>query len=113
MANLSKQLPILGAVLLWLAGVDRRRSVPKFAHRPFRRSFVAIAPRVTGRKPVVLFADSFSNAFSPDVAEATVRVLRAAGYEPRLASKPVCCALTWITTGQLDSARKILQRTVN
>jgi Fe-S oxidoreductase len=60
----------------------------------------------------VLFADSFSDAFAPEVAEATVRVLRAAGYEPRLPSGPVCCGLTWITTGQLDAAKKILARTV-
>jgi len=110
LANLTVRLPVLGAVFLWLAGVDKRRSVPAFARRPFRRSFAKMAAE--GRKPVVLFADSFSDAFSPEVAEATVRVLRAAGYEPRLPSGPVCCGLTWITTGQLDAAKKILARTV-
>ena len=104
LANLGARLPLT----LWLAGVDKRRSVPAFARRPFRRTFRGRA----GGKPVILFADSFSDAFSPEVAEATVRVLRAAGYEPRLPSAPVCCGLTWITTGQLDSARKILSRTV-
>lgn len=84
--------------------------MPAFARRPFRRTFM---PRRSALKPVVLFTDSFSDAFSPDVAEATVRVLRDAGYEPRLAAKPVCCGLTWITTGQLDAARKILARTVD
>lgn len=108
LANLGVRLPVLGGFLLWLAGVDKRRSVPAFARRPFRRTFRPAA----GGKPVVLFADSFSDAFSPEVAEATVRVLRAAGYEPRLPSGPVCCGLTWITTGQLDSAKRILSRTV-
>ncbi len=110
LANLGIRLPVLGGLLLRLAGVDKRRSVPAFARRPFRRTFRP-APAGT-RTPVVLFADSFSDAFSPEVAEATVRVLRAAGYEPRLPSGSVCCGLTWITTGQLDSARKILSRTV-
>ncbi|GID94137.1 FAD-binding and (Fe-S)-binding domain-containing protein [Amorphoplanes digitatis] len=110
LANAAVRLPGLGRLALWLAGVDRRRSVPAFARRPFRRGFTPAAAQ--GRKPVVLFADSFSDAFSPEVAEATVRVLRAAGYEPRLPSGSVCCGLTWITTGQLDSARKILSRTV-
>ncbi len=109
LANVSMRLPLLGPLFLWLAGVDRRRSVPAFARRPFRRSFT---PAQTDRTPVVLFADSFSDAFSPEVAEATVRVLRDAGYEPRLPSGSVCCGLTWITTGQLDSARRILDRTV-
>lgn len=99
---------MLGRLLLWLAGVDRRRTVPAFARRPFRRTFQP-AP---GGTPVVLFADSFSDAFSPEAAQATVRVLRAAGYEPRLPSGSVCCGLTWITTGQLDAARTILSRTV-
>jgi FAD/FMN-containing dehydrogenase/Fe-S oxidoreductase len=110
LANLAVRLPVLGPILLWLAGVDKRRSVPAFARRPFRRSFTAEAAE--GRKPVVLFADSFADSFSPEVAEATVRVLRAAGYEPHLPSGSVCCGLTWITTGQLDAAKKILARTV-
>ncbi len=109
LANLGVRLPVLGPALLWLAGVDRRRSVPAFARRPFRRTF---RPSSGGGKPVVLFADSFSDAFSPEAAAATVRVLRAAGYEPRLPSGTVCCGLTWITTGQLDTAKKILTRTV-
>ncbi|MEU4689109.1 FAD-binding and (Fe-S)-binding domain-containing protein [Actinoplanes sp. NPDC023714] len=109
LANLGTRLPGIRGLALWLAGVDGRRSVPAFARRPFRRTFKAVDSE---RKPVVLFADSFSDAFSPEVAEATVRVLRAAGYEPRLPSGSVCCGLTWITTGQLDSAKKILSRTV-
>ncbi|WP_076258630.1 FAD-binding and (Fe-S)-binding domain-containing protein [Intrasporangium flavum] len=109
LANRSLTLPLVAPVALWLAGVDRRRSIPAFARRPFRRSFSA---RSSDLKPVVLFADSFSDSFSPEVAEATVRVLRDAGYEPRLPSGSVCCGLTWITTGQLDSAKSILRRTV-
>ncbi|MEV7625268.1 FAD-binding and (Fe-S)-binding domain-containing protein [Actinoplanes sp. NPDC089786] len=108
LANLATRLPGIRRLALWLAGVDQRRSVPAFARRPFRRTHRNEA----GGKPVVLFADSFSDAFSPEVAEATVRVLRAAGYQPRLPSGPVCCGLTWITTGQLDAAKKILTRTV-
>jgi FAD/FMN-containing dehydrogenase/Fe-S oxidoreductase len=104
LANLGARTP----PALWLAGVDKRRSVPAFARRPFRRTF---RPR-PGGNPVVLFADSFSDAFSPEALEATVRVLRAAGYEPRLPSGSVCCGITWITTGQLDTAKKILSRTV-
>ena len=109
LANRSLTLPLVAPAALWLAGVDRRRSIPAFARRPFRRSFT---PRTSELKPVVLFADSFSDSFSPEVAEAMVRVLRDAGYEPRLPSGSVCCGLTWITTGQLDSAKSILRRTV-
>ncbi|MDE9365790.1 FAD-binding and (Fe-S)-binding domain-containing protein [Luteipulveratus sp. YIM 133132] len=99
-----------------VAGVDPRRSVPPLAPRTFRawaaanglRTFDAAA--VTDRQ-VVLMADTFTDHFSPQVGEAAVRVLRAAGYEPVL-DPPGCCGLTWITTGQLDAARRILGDTV-
>lgn len=111
LANLMVRLPLLGPLALWLAGVDRRRSVPAFARRPFRRS--AGRPTGTGTgTPVLLWVDSFSDAFDPEVAAATVRVLEAAGYAPRLPDDRLCCGLTWITTGQLDAARRILGRTV-
>ena len=109
LANTTLRLPVVGALLKRIAGVDLRRSVPAFARTPFRRSF---SPRTSDLRPVVLFADSFSDSFSPEAASAMVRVLRAAGYEPRLPSGQVCCGLTWITTGQLDGAKRILRRTV-
>jgi Fe-S oxidoreductase len=62
--------------------------------------------------PVLLWADSFTNYFTPEVGQAAVRVLEDAGYEVRIPDSPLCCGLTWISTGQLDSARKILSNTV-
>lgn len=110
LANALVRLPALGALALWVAGVDRRRSVPAFARRSFRRTYRPDVDAVG--TPVILFADSFSNAFDPEVAAATARVLTAAGYAPRLPDKQLCCGLTWITTGQLDAARRILGETV-
>ncbi|WP_251077703.1 FAD-binding and (Fe-S)-binding domain-containing protein [Frankia sp. AiPa1] len=122
LANLLANAPGLRAVGLSLAGVDRRRSIPPFAPTPFRRWWEAqtggaekpgpAAGQAAARTPVLLFVDSFSESFSPAAAAATVRVLRAAGYEPRLPTSGTCCGLTWITTGQLDAARRILGRTV-
>jgi FAD/FMN-containing dehydrogenase/Fe-S oxidoreductase len=109
LANLAVRLPVIGALALWLAGVDRRRSVPAFARRPFRRSWSGSSSTGT---PVVLWVDSFSDSFDPEVAAATVRVLEDAGYAPRLPDDRLCCGLTWITTGQLDAAKRILGRTV-
>ena len=36
------------------------------------------------------------------------RVLEAAGYRVQVPGADTCCGLTWITTGQLDAARRIL-----
>src|SRR5205823_15122246 len=40
-------------------------------------------------------------------------VLEDAGYSVRISDRPVCCGLTWISTGQLDAARKQLRRTLD
>ncbi|GHD78672.1 FAD/FMN-containing dehydrogenase [Salinibacterium amurskyense] len=62
----------------------------------------------TPRPQVLLWADSFTDNFSPEIARATIRVLDAAGYEILLPERDVCCGLTWITTGQLAGARQKL-----
>ncbi|MBF8192128.1 (Fe-S)-binding protein, partial [Nonomuraea sp. K274] len=61
---------------------------------------------------VVLWADTFTNSFDPHVGQAAVRVLEAAGFEVRVPPVPLCCGLTWISTGQLRIARRVLARTV-
>jgi Fe-S oxidoreductase len=62
--------------------------------------------------PIMLWVDTFTNSFSPDVAIAAVAVLEAAGYSVQIPEGSVCCGLTWISTGQLDGARKQLRRTL-
>ncbi len=62
------------------------------------------------RRPVVLWADSFSDAFDPGVPQAALAVLQAAGYQVIIPDAAACCGLTWISTGQLDGARRRLRR---
>lgn len=118
--------PVAKAVLK-LGGMDTRRSMVEFAPAPFRarvrRGEVdarrAPAPTAqgagalsvtgtSGRPPVLLWTDSFSDGLAPSVPVAAVRVLRAAGYEVLVPEQDACCGLTWISTGQLDGARKRL-----
>jgi Fe-S oxidoreductase len=61
---------------------------------------------------VVLWVDTFTNAFSPEVGVAAVAVLEGAGFDVHVPDRPACCGLTWISTGQLGAARRILGRTV-
>ena len=81
----------------------RRRSVPAFARRPFRRDVRGPSARRPAARRSSCSSTSFTDAFDPEVAAATVRVLEAAGYAPRLPDEQLCCGLTWITTGQLDA----------
>ncbi|MDQ3477373.1 MAG: FAD-binding protein, partial [Actinomycetota bacterium] len=107
--------PTLHPLVAAIAGMDRRRPVPSFAPEPFRRQWAqrpgaAFRPAPNGS--VVLFVDSFTEHFSPEIGTATVSVLEAAGYSVAVPDVATCCGLTWISTGQLDAARRRVRRTV-
>ncbi|MCL1800741.1 MAG: 4Fe-4S dicluster domain-containing protein, partial [Promicromonosporaceae bacterium] len=61
-------------------------------------------------RPVVLWTDSFSDGIATSVPKAAVKVLTAAGYQIIVPDEVACCGLTWISTGQLDGARKRLEK---
>jgi FAD/FMN-containing dehydrogenase/Fe-S oxidoreductase len=101
-----------GRLAKWSAGMDQRREVPPFARQTFRAYWAARAAPAGDGAPVALWVDSFTDHFAPEVALAAARVLEAAGYRVQVPGDDTCCGLTWITTGQLDAARKILGATV-
>jgi FAD/FMN-containing dehydrogenase/Fe-S oxidoreductase len=103
--------PGLAAVVKRAGGVDASRPLPQFAVQSFRRWFAA-RPATPGT-PVLLWVDTFTNAFSPEVGIAAVRVLENAGYQVHLTDRAVCCGLTWISTGQLDGARRQLRASLD
>jgi len=47
--------------------------------------------------------------FAPVAARRRVAVPESAGYAPQILQKQACCGLTWISTGQLDGARRQLR----
>jgi FAD/FMN-containing dehydrogenase/Fe-S oxidoreductase len=137
----------LRRLILPIAGLDKRRSLPRFAATPFHRTEFAKSRRVTALSPdggrtargagwtmtvpgaesqdesprdvddpssdirgntVVLWADSFTDGLSPEVPEAIVRVLEDAGLRVLVTAGDACCGVTWISTGQLDGAKKHL-----
>ena len=103
--------PFLADLAKRLGGIDARRLLPQFAAQSFRQWF-ARHPAQAG--PVVLlWVDTFTDYFTPEVGQAAVRVLEAAGYAVEITSQPVCCGLTWISTGQLDGARRQLRRSLD
>jgi FAD/FMN-containing dehydrogenase/Fe-S oxidoreductase len=114
LANAALAIKPAAALAKRLGGIDDRRDLPRFAPRSFRRSFKgSTAVEGAARKPVLLWVDTFTNAFSPHVAQAAVAVLEAAGYSVQITGRTVCCGLTWVSTGQLDGARKQLRRALD
>ena len=88
-----------------VVGVDRRRPLPAFARRSFtdwfdRRKPNAVAPRGS----VVLFHDTFNTYNTPEVAQAAVELLEAAGYRVELVGRK-CCGRPLISKGMLEEAR--------
>lgn len=113
LVNAAVALPGVGRAALAAAGVDHRRSIPRFTGETFRSWFRRNVPATQeSADDVLLFVDTFTNYFSPEIGIATVRVLQAAGLHPRLTERQQCCALTWISTGQLTAARRILGHTL-
>ncbi|MZF88612.1 FAD-binding and (Fe-S)-binding domain-containing protein [Streptomyces sp. SID5643] len=100
----------LGRLLARLGGVTTRRRIPAFASRRSLRKTLRAA-KTPGPAKAVLFVDSFTRAFRPQVAGAASRVLADAGI-PCTPRDGLCCGLTWVSTGQLDTARTIMARTV-
>ncbi|HSY00213.1 MAG TPA: 4Fe-4S dicluster domain-containing protein, partial [Streptomyces sp.] len=101
----------LGRLLARLGGVTTKRRIPAFASRRALRTALSAA-RTDEPAKVLLFVDSFTRAFRPEVAGATSRVLADAGL-PCTTEESLCCGLTWVSTGQLSVARRIMARTVD
>ncbi|MBV9822061.1 MAG: FAD-binding oxidoreductase, partial [Actinobacteria bacterium] len=111
LANAALRPKPLAALAKRAGGIDRRRPLPEFASQSFRDWFAG-RPVAPG-EPVLLWVDTWTNAFSPDVGKAAVEVLEAAGCSVRIPDRQVCCGLTWISTGQLDGARRQLRRSLD
>ncbi|MFU8871787.1 FAD-binding and (Fe-S)-binding domain-containing protein [Micromonospora sp. SL4-19] len=113
-ANALAQAPGLNRLAKAVGGIDQRRDIPLFAPESFQRWFARRTPGGDGaRGEVLLWPDTFTNHFHPGIAQAAVEVLESAGWRVRVPDQPVCCGLTWISTGQLGIAKRVLQRTVD
>jgi Fe-S oxidoreductase len=114
LVNTFAQAPGLSWLAKKAAGVDPRRQVPVFAPVTFQQWFAGRSPGGSGeRGEVLLWPDTFTNHLEPGIAEAAVEVLEHAGWRVRVPERPVCCGLTWISTGQLDVAKRVLRRTID
>jgi FAD/FMN-containing dehydrogenase/Fe-S oxidoreductase len=111
--NAVSHAPLLDRALPWLAGLEPRE-VPLFAGETLQRWFARRGPVAGGeRGDVLLWPDTFTNHFAPHVGQAAVRLLEDAGWRVTVPTQPLCCGLTWISTGQLKTARWMIRRTTD
>ena len=94
----------------WL-GISAKRRLPE----PSLRAFSAPPPEQNenaGERDVMLFVDTFSMHFEPEIAHAAHRVLTAAGYRVSWlqpadgTSHALCCGRTYLSLGQVAQARQ-------
>jgi len=121
-----------------IAGFSARRSLPKWRRDFFQESgaswpgssrpSTSSGKKVvdarnksghdgSGKREVVLFADTFNRYFEPENIDATVLVLTASGYRVHFAippdnGRPLCCGRTFLSVGKVDEARIEAERTL-
>jgi FAD/FMN-containing dehydrogenase/Fe-S oxidoreductase len=125
--NAAARRPLLASVAKRLGGIAPERDIPPLAPRTFRARYrradltkTATHPdknpdsreRSAAGRRVVLWPDTFTDHFDPHIAHDAVTVLESLGYRVEVPGGPVCCGLTWHSTGQLDAARAVLRRTL-
>jgi Fe-S oxidoreductase len=107
LANLRNRVPALARLGERAFGLSAARPLPGW-----RRDWLRDTP---GQGDVLLLADTFNRYFEPENLSAALRVLRAAGFNPTLASdggRPLCCGRTYLSAGMVDRARAEAQRTL-
>jgi Fe-S oxidoreductase len=96
----------------WVGGISQQRSLPPFARETFTAWFCRRPVRNEGRPQVVLWPDTFTNNFHPDIARAAVEVLEHAGYQVKIPQAPLCCGRPLYDFGMLERARATLEQTL-
>ncbi len=124
--NLRNRLPRAAELSEKWFGFAAQRSLPSWRIDTFLAGLVypinadgSVEPQCHGDAgEVVLFADTFNNAFEPEVAHDALGVLEAAGYTVHIAlpadriRRPLCCGRTFLATGMVDLAKAEARRTL-
>ncbi|HMB08729.1 MAG TPA: FAD-linked oxidase C-terminal domain-containing protein, partial [Isosphaeraceae bacterium] len=113
LANATLGHPAFRWLLERLAGIDRRRTLPRFERDHLRRWFRRHAPdpRAGTRGTVLLLDDCFTTYNTPAVGRAAVRVLEASGYRVAPAGL-ACCGRPAISKGLLPLGRDLARANV-
>ena len=91
-----------------LLGIDRRRTLPAFQ----RRTLADQGPRADNSCDAVIFNDTFTNYYEPEIGSAALDLLRAAGVRAGLA-RDHCCGRPQISKGLLREAAQLAERNTN
>ncbi len=112
LANAAARLGPVRAIMEWMTGIDRRRSLPPVSTPlPVLLERAGLPGGPAEAPAVVLFGDCFSMYSETGVGVAAARVLQALGYRVELLDAG-CCARPAISVGALDSAIDQIRKTI-
>lgn len=95
-----------------VAGVDRRRPLPRYAGKPLAKSAANRAkPQAATRGKVVLFDDTYANYFEPHIGLKAIELLEGCGYEVIVANAG-CCQRPRLSKGLVRDAKSHGGRTM-
>ncbi|MGH9369482.1 MAG: FAD-binding and (Fe-S)-binding domain-containing protein [Thermoanaerobaculia bacterium] len=111
LVNFLTQTPGLSRLTKAAAGIAPERQIPLFSAQSFRGWFRRRPrpPGILGRRPVLLWPDTFNDFFHPGIARAAVEVLEAAGFAVEIPERDLCCGRPLYDFGMLDPARHLLR----
>jgi Fe-S oxidoreductase len=109
-ANFVTHAPSVSSLVKRAGGVAPQRELPAFAPQTFVRWYSTRAAPDQGRPPVLVWPDTFTNYFHPDVGKATIEVLEAAGYRVLVPEVSLCCGRPLYDHGMLRTAGRLLRR---
>lgn len=102
---------LAGLAERWL-GISARRPIPEIVGGPLPAPEAVSADAPRGK--VVLFVDTFTHYYTPEVATAAREVLTAAGYAVEVLrpaagdgepERPLCCGRTYLSQGMVEAAK--------
>jgi FAD/FMN-containing dehydrogenase/Fe-S oxidoreductase len=113
--NLALAIPGAAGLAAAAGGLTHERRLPRLAAPTFRARMArrrGRAPAGAERAPVMLFVDTFTNLFDPQIGEAAVDVLEAAGFRVELPPEGLCCGRPLYDYGFLGLAGRLLRSNV-
>lgn len=112
--NFLTQAPGLSWIAKKAANIAPERSLPVFAGQTFKEWFRnrPSAEKTSGRE-VILWPDTFTNHFYPEIGKAAVNVLEHAGFKVKLPPDNLCCGRPLYDQGMLSLAKEYLEEIMN
>ena len=120
-ANLLSHAPVFESLIRLLLRLPSERKLPRFASRTFqswvrgrensfRSDMKPEADSSAARPQIILWPDTFTNYFHPEIGRAALEVMESAGFQVTVPQAHLCCGRPLYDFGMVDRAKEYLVR---